>query len=144
MSYTIGWYVFSYPDCEDPKCLTLLYNSENVFTSLNECISDYYLSGAPAKCMEQCSDWVVKFYALGDCKRAPTETYNLTWVAYNIVPCLMCAEEHYIEVVRSNDSFTDLIICLKNYHDNLNIDKLRYASMYSYISTARFVTHIEL
>ena len=35
----------------------------------------------------------------------------------------MCAEEHYIEVARSDDSFTDLITCLKNYHDNLDIDK---------------------
>ena len=73
--------------------------------------------------MEQCTEWIVKFYALGDCKRVPSETYNLTWVAFNIVPCLMCAEEHYIEVVRSDDSFTDLITCLKNYHDNLDIDK---------------------
>ena len=125
MSYTISWYVYSYPDCEDPNCLTLLYNSDNVFTSLNECISDYYLSGVPTKCMERCSDWVVKFYALGDCKRVPTptETYNLTWAAFNIVPCLMCAEEHYIEVERSHESFTDLITCLKNYQDNLTIDK---------------------
>ena len=127
MSYTITWCAYSYPDCEDSKCLTLLYRSENVFDTLNECISDYYRSGTPALCMKRCSDWVVKFYALGDCKTSQKDTYNLTWVAYNIVQCLMCAEEHYIEITRSDESYTDLITCLKNYNDNIDIDKYNTA-----------------
>ena len=47
--------------------------------------------------------------------------------SYNIVQCLMCAEEHYIEITRSDESYTDLITCLKNYNDDIDIDKYNTA-----------------